>query len=67
MMSLSDDRQADIVDAFNTASRCLCCILDINNVCFDSVVSWICPPGLHFNKAYASDAKAAYLDLGLLV
>ena len=32
MMSLSDDKQADIIDAFNTASRYLDNILNINNV-----------------------------------
>ena len=29
MMSLSDDKQADVIDAFNTASRYLDDILDI--------------------------------------
>ena len=32
MMSLSDDKQADIVDAFNTSSRYLDYILNIDNV-----------------------------------
>ena len=32
MMSLSDDRQADIVDSFNSRSRYLDDILYINNV-----------------------------------
>ena len=32
MMSLSDDKQADIVDAFNTTSRYLDDILNIDNV-----------------------------------
>ena len=32
MMSLSDDKQADVIDAFNTASRYLDDILNINNV-----------------------------------
>ena len=31
-MSLSDDKQADIIDDFNTTSRCLDDILNINNV-----------------------------------
>ena len=34
MMSLSDDKQADIIDAFNTTSRYLDDILNINNVYF---------------------------------
>ena len=34
MMSLSDDKHADIIDAFNTASRYLDNILNINIVFF---------------------------------
>ena len=34
MMSLSDDKQADIIDAFNTTSRYLDDILNINNFYF---------------------------------
>ena len=32
MMSLSDDKQADVIDAFRTTSRYLDDILNINNV-----------------------------------
>ena len=32
MMSLSDDNQADVIDAFNTTYRYLDDILNINNV-----------------------------------
>ena len=35
MMSFSDDKQADIIDAFSTTSRYLDGILNINNVDFD--------------------------------
>ena len=35
MMSLSDGTQADVIDAFNTTSRYLDDILNINNVYFD--------------------------------
>ena len=39
-MSFSDDKQADIIesDAFNTTSRHLNDILNINNVYFDNMV-----------------------------
>ena len=36
-MSLSDDKQGDISDAFNTTSRFLDDILNINNVYFDTI------------------------------
>ena len=39
MMSLSGDKQADVVDTFNTTSRYLDDILNINNVYFDNIVS----------------------------
>ena len=38
MMSLSDDKQADVIDALNTTSRYLDDILNINNVYFDNMV-----------------------------
>ena len=43
MMSLSDDKQTDIICAFNTTSRYLDDILNINNVCFDNMVSQMYP------------------------
>ena len=44
MMSLSDDKQTDIFDAFYTTSRYLDDILNINNVYFDTLVSQIYIP-----------------------
>ena len=39
MMSFSDDKQADIIDAYRTTSRYLDDILNVNNVYFDNKVS----------------------------
>ena len=39
MMSLSDDKQAGVIDAFNTTSRYLDDILNIDNVYFDNIAS----------------------------
>ena len=66
-MSLSDDKQADVIDAFNTISRYLDDILNINNVYFDKMVSQIYPPELQLNKANTSDTKASFLDLHLSI
>ena len=63
MMSLSDDKQADVIDAFNTTSRYLEDILNINNVYFDNMVS----SELQLNRANASDKEAALLDLHLSI
>ena len=67
MMSLSDDKQADVIDAFNTTSRYLDDILNINNVYFDNMVSQIYPSELQLNKTNASDTEAAILDLHLSI
>ena len=42
-MSLSDDKQADVIDSFNTTSRYLDDIFNINNANFDNMVSQIFP------------------------
>ena len=69
MMSLSDDKQADVIDAFNTTSRYLDDVLNtsINNVYFDNMVSQIYPSELQLNKANTSDTEAAFLDLHLSI
>ena len=51
MMSLSDYKQADVIDALNTTSRYLDDILNINNVYFDNMVSQIYHSELQLNKA----------------
>ena len=68
-MSLSDDKQADVIDAFNTTSRYLEDIININNVYFDNMVSQIhvYPLELQLNKANTSDTEAAFLDLHLSI
>ena len=63
----SDDKQADVIDAFNTTSRYLDDILNINNVYFDDMVSQIYPSELQLNKANASDTEVAFLDLHLSI
>ena len=67
MMSLSDDKQADVIDAFYTTSRYLDDILNINNVYFDNMLSQIYPSELQPNKANTSDTEATFLDLHLSI
>ena len=62
MMALSDEKQADIIDAFNTTSRYLGDISNINDVYFDNMVSQIYPWELQLNKA---NTEATFLDLHL--
>ena len=67
MVSLSDDKQANIIDAFNTISKYLDDILNIDNVYFDNLVSQIYPSELQLNIANTSDNKTAFLDLHLSI
>ena len=67
MMSLSDDKQADYIDSFNTTSIYLDDILNINNVYFDNMVIQIYPSELQLNKANTIDKEAAFLDLHLSI
>ena len=68
MMSLSDNKRVDVIDAFNTTSRYLDDILNINNnVYFDNMVSHIYPLELQLTKANTSDTEAAFLVLHLSI
>ena len=66
-MSLSDDKQADVVGEFSITSSYLDDILNIYNVYFDHMVSQIYASELQPNKANTSDTKAAFLDLHLSI
>ena len=66
-MSLSDDNQADIIDAFNPTSRYLDDILNINNAYHDNMVSQIYHSEPKLNIAITSGTEAAFLDLHLVI
>ena len=66
MISLSDDKQADVIDAFNTTSRYLDDILDINYVYFDNIVNQIYASELQLNKANTSDTDFEIVNFPVL-
>ena len=66
MMSLSDDKHADINDAFNTTFRYLDDISNINSVYFDKMESEKYPPELQLNKANTSDNEVVFLRLAFV-
>ena len=66
-MSLPDDKQADIIDAFNTTSIYLDDILNIDNVYVYTMISQIYPSELQLNKANTFDTESAFLDLHLSI
>ena len=65
MTSLSDVKQAEIIEAFKSTSRYLDDILNIDNPYFESIVIRIYPPELQLNKANTSDTETPFLDLHL--
>ena len=67
MLSLSDNNQADIIEAFNSTSRYLDDLLNIDNTYFEQMVGQIYPTELQLNKANSSDTEAPFLDLNLSI
>ena len=65
MLSPSDNNQTDIIEAFNSTSRYLDDLLNIDNPYFEQMVCQIYPTELQFNKANSSDTEAPFLDLTL--
>ena len=53
----SSDNQADIIKAFNSTSRYLDDLLNIDNPYFEGMVNQIYPPELQLNKANTSDTE----------
>ena len=67
MTSLSNDNQADIIEAYNSTSRYLYDLLNIDNSYFEGMVNQIYQPELKLNKANTSDTEAPFLDLHLSI
>ena len=65
MMSLSEDNQFDVIEAFNSTSRYLDDLLNNDNDIFDSMVNRIYPSELHLNRANMSDTEASFLHLSI--
>ena len=63
MLSLSDDNQSEVIEAFNSTSRYLDDLLNIDNTFYDSMVNHIYPSELQLNTANVSDTEASFLDL----
>ena len=58
-ISLSDDNLADIIEAFNSNSRYLDDLLNIDNPYFEGMVK-LYPTELQLNKANTSDTEAPF-------
>ena len=67
ILSLSDNNQADIIEAFRSTSRYLDDLLNIDNPYFEQMVGQIYPTELQLNNANSSDTEAPFLDLNLSI
>ena len=67
LLSLSDNNQTDIMEAFNSTSKYLDELLNIDNPYFEQMVGQIYPTDLQLNKANSSDTEAPFLDLNLSI
>ena len=60
LTSLSDDNKVDVIEAFNSISRYLDNLLNIDNPYFEGMVNHFFPPQLHLNKANTSYTEAPF-------
>ena len=67
ILSLSDNNQPDIIEAFNSTSRYLDDLLNIDNPYFEQMVGQIYPTELQLNKSNSSHTEAPFLDLNLSI
>ena len=68
MLSLSDNNQTDIIEAFNSTSRYLDDLLNIDNPYFEQMVGQIYPTELQLNKRrILLLLKLRFLDLNLSI
>ena len=67
MASNSYYKEAEIIQAFNSTSRYLDDLLNIDNPYFEGMVGQIYPRELQLNKANASDTEAPFSDLHLSI
>ena len=65
MLSLSDNNRTGIIEAFNSISRYLDDLLNIDNPYFEQMDGQIYPSELQLNTANSSDTEAPFLDLTL--
>ena len=67
MKPLTRENQADIIQAFNSTSRCLDDFLTTNNIYFDQMLYRIYPTELQLNSKNSSDTEAPFLDFNLCI
>ena len=64
---LSDNNQAYVIEAFNSTSRYLDDLLNIDNLYFEHMLGQIYPTELQLNKANSFHTQAPCFDMGLSI
>ena len=67
MKAFSRENQAGIIEAFNSTSRYLDDLLNIDNIYFDQMVDRIYSTDFQLNKANSSDTEVPFWDLNLCI
>ena len=67
MMSLSKEKQFEVIEAFSSKSRYLDDLLNINNKYFNGLIIQMYPSELQLNKASSSEIETPFLDLHLSI
>ena len=67
MMSLSEEKQTEVIEAFRSTSRYLDDLLNIDNKYFDGFICQIYPSELQLNKTNSSETEAPFFDLHLSI
>ena len=66
-MSLSDNNQTDNIEAFNSISRYLDDLLNVDNPYFEQMVGQIYPTEIQLNKANLFDTAVPFLGFNLSI
>ena len=66
MLSLSDDTDADFVEVYNSTSRYLYDLLNIDNHYLAQIISQIYPSELQVNNANPSDTETPFCGLSFI-
>ena len=67
MLSLSDNNQTDIIEDFNSTSRYLDDLLNIDKSYFEQMEGQMYTTEFQLNKANSSDTEAPFLDLNMFI
>ena len=67
MDSLIHENYADVIEAFNSTSRYLYDLLNIDNPYFEGIVNRIHTPEVQLNKANITETETFFLDLHLSI